>query len=125
MKETIVFGLKPLTETGMVKTTREIEMDIKDLSALIFRFSPNNIVLSNGDKIIFRKDAMILLEEDYPDIMFAVTNADQVYNLAVQAYNRLVATQMFYNAISFDFEAASDFMFKDTPDEFGYTESEE
>ena len=125
MKETIVFGLRPLTETGLVKTTREIDMDIKDLSALLFRFSPHSIVLSNGDKIIFRKDDIILLEEDYPDLMFAVTNTEQVYDLAIKAYNKLVATQLFYNAISFDFDAANDAMFKDIPDEFGYTETEE
>ena len=117
MKENIMFGLAAMNDSG-VKTTREIAMDIKDLSALLFRFSPNTIVLNNGDKILFKNDVMALVSSEDEEL-YMVTNKDQVYNLAVQAYNKLIATQMFYNAISFDFDAASEFIFKDVSDEFG------
>ena len=116
MKEKILFGLQPLnslTDTGLHKV--EISMDIKDLSALLFRFSPDAITIDEY-KIIFSTGKEMCLIAD--DQKYIVTNKDQVYQEAVSAYNKLAATQLFYNAISFDYDAACDFIYKDIPDEF-------
>ena len=113
-----MFGLTPIRDDGVAcKTNVEVTVNLQDLSSLLFRFSPDSIVLSSGDRITFRNNIMAFLPND-SQVWYAVTNTEQVYNTAVQAYNKLIATQMFYNAISFDFDAASEFIFKDIPDEF-------
>lgn len=121
MKETIIFGLRPFDlKSGQTKTTKEISFTIEDLQKLLFRFSPNEIKI--GDDIIIFRDKHMFISGGVNESPYIVTNKEQVYNLAVQAYNKLIATQMFYNAISFDFDAASDFMFKDVSDEFEDTD---
>ena len=113
-----MFGLEPFDEeSGQVKTTKEIDFTLEDLQKLLFRFAPNEIKVSDYT-IFFRGEFMILsLEDNQPP--YVVTNRDQVFNLAIQAYNRLVAVELFKNAISFDFDAANDLLYKDIKDEFG------
>jgi hypothetical protein len=117
MKESIMFGLEPFDRnSGLTKTTMEIDFTINDLQKLLFRFSPNEIKVRDYT-LLFRGEYIILsMGNNEPP--YIVTNRDQVYNSAVQAYNRLVAVELFRNAISFDFDAANDLLYKDVKDEF-------
>ncbi|MBR6289445.1 MAG: hypothetical protein IKR19_08920 [Acholeplasmatales bacterium] len=118
MQEKIIFGLEPMDkQSGQTKTTLEISLSIEDLQKFLFRFSPNEIKIQ--DYIIYFRGEYILISMDRDTPPYVVTNRDQVYNLAVQAYSRLVATQLFRNAISFDFDAANDLIYNNIDDEFG------